>query len=308
MMLCVHGSPLYQWDINRQLLIDSADLGSDFVIHCCYTEDSNALVVEPIIDGDKVLVNIPNILLQRFGHLRVYVVVEGDTIYDKTFYVMARPKPDDYVYTETEVLSYKSLAKRMDDFEKNGVSEEKIAKAVSDYLDENPITETDPTVPEWAKRLKKPTYTADEVGAISQDDLQSAVNVALGQAKDSGVFDGKDGVDGRDGKDGIDGKDGYTPKKGVDYFDGKDGINGIDGKDGQDGEKGEKGDKGDKGDKGEQGVPGEKGEPGEKGVDGKNGTDGYTPKKGTDYFTESDKTELVNAVISALPTAEGASF
>ena len=122
MMVIVHGSPLYQWDINRQLLIDSADLGSDFVIHCCYTEDANALVVEPKTVGDKVLVNIPNILLQRFGSLRVYVVTEGDTVYDATFYVMARPKPDDYVYTETEVLSYVSLSKRMDEFEKNGLS------------------------------------------------------------------------------------------------------------------------------------------------------------------------------------------
>lgn len=141
-MLCVHGSPLYQWDINRQLLIDSADLGSDFVIHCCYTEDSNAPVVEPIIDGDKVLVNIPNILLQRYGHLRVYVVVEGDTVYDATFYVMARPKPEDYIYTETEVLSYVSLSKRMDDFEKNGIGEEKIAKAIGDYVEKHSISET----------------------------------------------------------------------------------------------------------------------------------------------------------------------
>ena len=189
-MVIVHGSPLYQWDINRQLLIDSADLGSDFVIHCCYTEDSNALVVEPKTIGDKVLVNIPNILLQRFGSLRVYVVTEGDTVYDATFYVMARPKPDNYVYTETEVLSYVSLSKRMDEFEKNGVSEEKIANAVGDYLSEHPITETDPTVPAWAKQSEKPKYTASEVGALSRDELQNGVNLALKQAKESGEFKG----------------------------------------------------------------------------------------------------------------------
>ena len=205
MMLCVHGSPLYQWDINRQLLIDSAELGSDFVIHCCYAEDSNAPVVEPKRVEDKVLVNIPNILLQRHGHLRVYVVVEGDTVYDATFYVMARPKPDDYVYTETEALSYVSLSKRMDELEKNGVSEEKIANAVGDYLKEHPVTETDPTVPAWAKASEKPKYTAKEVGALSQEELQNGVNLALKQAKDSGEFKG---ADGKDGKDGIDGKDG----------------------------------------------------------------------------------------------------
>ena len=38
------------------------------------------------------------------------------------------------------------------------------------------------------------------------------------------------------------------------------------------------------------------------------GADGYTPVKGTDYFTEADKTELVNLVLAALPAAEEASF
>ena len=35
---------------------------------------------------------------------------------------------------------------------------------------------------------------------------------------------------------------------------------------------------------------------------------GYTPVKGTDYFTDADKSELVDAVMAALPAAEEASF
>ena len=38
------------------------------------------------------------------------------------------------------------------------------------------------------------------------------------------------------------------------------------------------------------------------------GPAGYTPVKGTDYFTEEDKTEMVNAVLAALPAAEGVSY
>lgn len=76
---------------------------------------------------------------------------------------------------------------------------EAIAKAVADYLAAHPIEETDPTVPEWAKAETKPTYTADEVGAISQDDLQTATNNALAQAKASGEFDGSAGAPGKDG-------------------------------------------------------------------------------------------------------------
>lgn len=38
------------------------------------------------------------------------------------------------------------------------------------------------------------------------------------------------------------------------------------------------------------------------------GNAGNTPVKGTDYFTDADKTELVNAVLAALPAAEGVSY
>lgn len=62
-----------------------------------------------------------------------------------------------------------------------------------------------------------------------------------------------------------------------------------------------------KGDKGEQGLPGETGPQGEQGpagVNGTNGSDGYTPVKGTDYWTETDKQEIIDEVLTALPAAE----
>lgn len=74
-----------------------------------------------------------------------------------------------------------------------GVDPDDIAKAVADYLAAHPIEETDPTVPEWAKNKTKPIYSAAEVGAISQDDLQATTNEALAQAKASGEFNGADG-------------------------------------------------------------------------------------------------------------------
>lgn len=101
------------------------------------------------------------------------------------------------------------------------------------------------------------------------------------------------------------------------------------------GEKGEKGDKGEPGEKGADGTSitiesaiesndddgyntvifsdgnslrikngskGTTGEKGEKGDTGASGSDGYTPIKGTDYFTNSDKQEIIDAVIDALST------
>ena len=95
--------------------------------------------------------------------------------------------------------------------------------------------------------------------------------------------------------------------------------------------------KGDKGDKGDPGIPGNDGHspvvtatksgktttisvdgaaiatvedgadgaPGVAGAPGKNGTDGHTPVKGTDYWTASDKAEIVAEVTAALPKYGG---
>jgi hypothetical protein len=72
-----------------------------------------------------------------------------------------------------------------------------IKNAVIEYLAKNPpkVTETDPTVPEWAKQPQKPKYTAKEIGAVASSELSNAVNDALAQAKASGEFDGRDGDD-----------------------------------------------------------------------------------------------------------------
>ena len=56
------------------------------------------------------------------------------------------------------------------------VSEAQIAQAVAEYLSKNPITETDPTVPDWAKEPTKPGYTASEVGADPSGTAASQVS------------------------------------------------------------------------------------------------------------------------------------
>lgn len=56
------------------------------------------------------------------------------------------------------------------------------------------------------------------------------------------------------------------------------------------------GPKGDKGDKGDDGSKGDKGD------------DGYTPIKGVDYFTNEDKTEIVQLVLSSFGDAEDGEY
>lgn len=47
---------------------------------------------------------------------------------------------------------------------------------------------------------------------------------------------------------------------------------------------------------------------GDKGDTGAAGADGYTPVKGTDYWTEADKAEIVADTLAALPTWTGGSY
>lgn len=63
------------------------------------------------------------------------------------------------------------------------------------------------------------------------------------------------------------------------------------------GPQGPQGEQGTKGDIGPQGPHGDKGDPGTPGKDGK---DGHTPVKGTDYWTASDKAEIVNDTKNAI--------
>lgn len=110
------------------------------------------------------------------------------------------------------------------------VAEEQVAQAVADYLAAHPIQESDPTVPAWAKAAQKPSYTASEVGAIAQTELQSAVDTALAQAKASGAFDGADGATGPQGEQGQQGIQGETGPQGPQGPQGDTGAAGADGK------------------------------------------------------------------------------
>lgn len=56
------------------------------------------------------------------------------------------------------------------------------------------------------------------------------------------------------------------------------------------------------------GPKGEKGDTGNAGPKGDKGDSGYTPVKGVDYFTDEDKTELINTILASLPNASDISI
>lgn len=89
--------------------------------------------------------------------------------------------------------------------DENSISPDDLAQAIEDYIAAHPI---EVPVSSVNSKTGDVVLNAEDVGAISTNYLQTAINIALAQAKASGQFDGKDGKDGKDGLDGDDGLDG----------------------------------------------------------------------------------------------------
>lgn len=177
---------LYQWDTDRQIKITTDLMVDEVQFDTILTK---SLIVKPRVDVELggVVADIPNILLQGNMEINVYVVMHTENgkhvTEHRKFEVIKRKKPSDYIYTETEILSYESLEKRVSELEQSG-GEGGILK------------EIDPTVPDWAKQPEKPTYTAEEVGALPEDteipdltDLEDRVSkLERGDASGGGTY------------------------------------------------------------------------------------------------------------------------
>ncbi len=190
---------LYQWDTGRKVKITRFDRPIN-EIHFSNDDSKLALVVEPSLEDGYVVAKIPNVLLQTskqiYAHIVSFITEGEQTITRRVFMVNKRAKPEDYVYTETEVLNYSTLISRI----------ERLESGVLDGEDGREIElQNDGMCINWR-------YAGDDVWNTL---------VALTDIK------GKDGKDGQNGVDGKDGVDGYTPVKGIDYFDGKDGVDGV---------------------------------------------------------------------------------
>ena len=180
---------LAQWDTGQRLIIDDREITE---VH--FAKGTNvAAVMQVTTEGDRRVVKVPNICLQSPNDLAVFFVIttpdgRSNTVHFSTIRVVRRPRPDDYVETEDEVLRWTTLASTIGSLtdlqtvEKTNlvaainevlkkvdtggsIDPATIAQAVDDYLSENPVQEKDPTVPAWAKEAEKPSYTAQEVGA-----------------------------------------------------------------------------------------------------------------------------------------------
>jgi len=110
MPVTIDGEGLTQWDSDRRIIITGLESVTDAEVHFASAADNHAYVILPYTESSTVYANIPNILLTQYYTIRVYVYQSNRTISSVDFPIAVRPKPDDYVYTPTEVFDYRQLA------------------------------------------------------------------------------------------------------------------------------------------------------------------------------------------------------
>lgn len=101
---------LTQWDLDRKVVVTGYDGVAE--VHFASPGDDHGAYVVELKDGEA---KIPNILLTMAGTINVYIYPADRTVFATALWVMAREKPDDYVYTETEVLNWRTLDEKIGD-------------------------------------------------------------------------------------------------------------------------------------------------------------------------------------------------
>lgn len=99
-----------QWD--KDVMITSTDFKIGDEVHITNNRLPNAMTVVVYEYNGKAVIDVPNILLQTTYPIIVFRYVQdgksGYTIEKSEFTVNQKPKPNDYVYTETEILTIKT--------------------------------------------------------------------------------------------------------------------------------------------------------------------------------------------------------
>lgn len=198
---------LKQWQQDKRVVIDNFFPGTRVEFSKRYDCKDSALPVLAYEDGDHVVADIPNILLQEPGYIRVSVLPSADDAESdpeiKDFKVVKAEKPEDYIYSETKTISYQALEQRVAELEKNGGSgvavsptacvEQTETGATITVTDKNGTTTATVRNGRDGKTPIKGTdyFTTDEVQSIAEqaaglvevpddDHINSLINTAFG--------------------------------------------------------------------------------------------------------------------------------
>lgn len=121
------GNPLkylYQWDTGQTVGISSIDTSLKLEVQICSIDSDEAMVIKHSVNNSGISACIPDILLQRSVPIMIYVCQCPDdessrTIGAARIVVAPKARPTDYVYTESEVLNYRTLDAQMAEIRSN---------------------------------------------------------------------------------------------------------------------------------------------------------------------------------------------
>ena len=96
---------LFQWDLNKQIPCSFPEA------HFACVGSEDALIVKA--NGGNA--SVPNILLQEGKDIMVWMMEDGAVADSGRIRIITRAKPADYIYTETEVITFESLVAKVED-------------------------------------------------------------------------------------------------------------------------------------------------------------------------------------------------
>ena len=131
---------LWQWDINRKVIVNDPSIKQ---VHFSNNVNPVAYVVE-VKNG---LADIPNILLQDIFNITCYGYIDEYTKVEQTFTVTPRNKPTDYVYTETDIIRWETIAEDAEKANKEALEAATLATNTAtdlyEYVEGHKLTLTD---------------------------------------------------------------------------------------------------------------------------------------------------------------------
>lgn len=169
----------YQWDLDRKLIVEDKTISE---VHFCNRMGAVSVIRYVYEVNGMYLVDVPNILLQDSFRMNVYGYDKNYTKHSKNFNVVARTRPENYVFTDEEVNSWKELDERINNIEKEAVPEAVIETVVQEYLDTHPTVDltgyaTEDFVREAVGAIDIPEvdltdyYTKSETKKLVENDL-----------------------------------------------------------------------------------------------------------------------------------------
>lgn len=112
----------FQWDSNIYVVLPKANVSDE--VHFAHRKDKRSLVVIAKEIDATVVAMVPNLLLQKAGFIQIYHFITDEkgnrTVNREELKVLEKEKPDDYLYEESQVLSWEYLDKRITALEKSG--------------------------------------------------------------------------------------------------------------------------------------------------------------------------------------------